>query len=289
MIFFFFLGKLGNLDQAEKIFHSMSNRNIVSYNILLNLYGLYRKSDRALNCYNQMLQQNHRPDDKTFVALLHTLSQTPNKINDVKRIFYNIDQNKRGPMLTAAMIAALTRAQLFDEVNDLLKNLPKENILFYAIKANLNESIDKYDYPIVITNEQMALYDLLMSNMYTYDGLNDRMATIDNMLYSNENLKNILSYSWFQKPNGIIEYFKSAHSSMEKCEHTEKIALMTVLEEANLSLPVIIGKNHRICNGCHEYFKKVSLSTPSKKNIYLRDSTRFHLFSSGKCSCEVTS
>ncbi|CAF3985831.1 unnamed protein product, partial [Rotaria sp. Silwood1] len=197
----------------------MSKHNIVSYNVLLTLYGLYRQSDKALNCYNQMYQQGHRPDDKTYVILLHTLSQTPNKINDVKRIFFNIDENKRGPMLTSAMIATLIRAQLFDEVNELLKKLPKENILFYAIKANVNEAIDKFNYPILVTNEQLALYDLLMSNMYTYGGLNDRLTTIDKMLYENNKLKNMLSYSWFEKTNGKIEYFKSTGSQLENCEH----------------------------------------------------------------------
>jgi len=286
---FYFLGKLGNLNQAEKIFHSMPKHNIVSYNVLLNLYGLYHQSDKALKSYNQMCQQGHRPDDKTYVLLLHTLSQTSNKINDVKRIFLSIEENKRGPMLTAAMIAALTRAELFDEVNELIKKLPKEKILFYAIKANTNKINDKFNYPILITNEQLALYDLLMSNIYTYAGLHDRLSKIDEVLYENENLKNILSYSWFEKSNGKIEYFKSTNSLLSNCEHTEKLALINALEEQkDLSLPILIGKNHRMCNECHEYFKKFSFSS-SQKKIYLRDSTHFHLFSSGTCSCEDSS
>ncbi|CAM4877110.1 unnamed protein product [Rotaria socialis] len=276
-------GKLGNLDQAEKIFHSMSKRNIVSYNTLLSLYGLYRESDKALNCYNQMIQQSHRPDDKTYVALLHTLSHTPNKINVIKRIFSTIEENKRGPMLTAAMIAALARAQLFDELSDLIKKVPKENILFYAIKANINKAMNKYDYPMLITNEQLALYDLLMNNMYTHAGINDRMTTIDEMLYKNEKLKSILSNSWFEKLNGKIEYFKSTNSKLENCEHTEKLAIMSALEEQQTSsLPVVIGKNHRICHECHEYFKTVCFTSTSKKRIYLRDSNCFHLFSNGE-------
>lgn len=286
----FHLGKLGNLNQAEKIFQSMSKRNIVSYNILLNLYGLYCQPDKALHCYSQMIQQGHQADDKTHVALLHALSQTPKKINDVKRIFSSIGENKRGPMLTAAMIAALTRAQLFDDVHELLKRLPKENILFYAIKANTNEVVEKFDYPISITNEQLALYDLLMSNMYAYTGLSDRLTLVDKMLNENDQLKNILSYSWFENSNGKIEYFESTNSTLQNCEHTEKRALENALKgQTNSSLPIIIGKNHRMCNECHEYFKKLSFSTVSKKNIYLRDSTRFHSFSSGKCSCEVIS
>lgn len=275
---------MGDLDRAEKVFHSMAKHNIVSYNILLNLYGLYHQSDKVLKTYQQMCQQGHRPDDKTYVLLLHALSKTPSKIKDAKRIFSSVEESKRGPMLTSAMIAALIRAELFDEVNDLLKTLPKEHILFYAIKANLTDkSHDKFTYPTTITNEQLALYDLLMSNIYTYAGVHDRLAIIDEILYENSTLKTMLSYSWFENSNGRIEYFKSDNSELRDCEHTEKLALTNASNQNSSS--ILIGKNHRMCNECHEYFKKVSI----KRKISLRDSIRFHLFSSGACSCEVSS
>ena len=257
----------------------MPKHNIVSYNILINLYGLYRQSDKALKSYNQMCQQGHRPDDKTYVLLLHTLSQTRNKIPDVKRIFSSIEENKRGPMLTAAMIAALIRAELFDEVNELLKKSPKENILFYAIKANISGTNEKLNYPMMVTNEQLALYDLLMSNMYTYAGIHDRLSVIDEILYENKKLESILSYSWFEKPDGKIEYFKNESLQLKICEHTEKRALLNALQEQKtVTLPILIGKNHRMCNECHDHFKKLSLSS-SQKKISLRDSTWFsHIF-----------
>lgn len=265
----------------------MSKHNIVSYNVLLNLYGLYDQSDKALKSYSQMCQQGHRPNDKTHVLLLHVLSQTPNKINEVKRIFSSIEENKRGPMLTAAMIAALIRAQSYDEVHVLLEKLPKENILFYAIKANLHEAKEEFHCPVSITNEQLALYDLLMSNMYTYAGIHDRLTVIDENLYENRMLESILSHSWFEKSNGKIEYFKSDNSQLKTCEHTEKLALIHALgEQKNDSLPILIGKNHRTCNECHDNFKRISLSS-SQRKIILRDSLRFHIFTSGTCSCEV--
>lgn len=272
------------------MFHSMSKHNIVSYNVLLNVYGLYRQSDKALKLYNQMCQQGHRPDDKTYVLLLHTLSQNSNKINDVKRIFSSIEENKRGPMLTAAMIAALVRANLYDEVNVLLKKLPKENILYYAIKSNENDKLNqRFSYPTLITNEQLALYDLLMSNIYTYAGIHDQMTIIDELLYDNKILEKLLSYSWFEKSNGKVEYFRNDDSQLKNCEHTEKDALQKALEDQkDYSSPILIGKNQQICTECHNYFKKISFSS-FQKNIYLRDSTHFHLFSSGTCSCEVSS
>ena len=284
------LGKLGDLNRAERTFDSLAKHNIVSYNILLNLYGLYRQADRALKCYNQMCQQGHRPDEKTFVLLLHLLSQTPKNISHVKRIYSTIEEDKRGPVVTAALIAALVRAELFDEVKDLLKKLPEEKILFYAIQSNTHAKNHSFNYPIKMTNEQSTLYELFMNNIYSYGGHNDRMTVVDENLYKNKKLEQILSYAWFEKANGTIEYFKSSNSSLSTCEHTEKLALKRALEELdeNSTLPILIGKNQCICHDCHEYCKKLSLSF-SRKNIYLRDSTRFHLFSSGICSCEVSS
>lgn len=276
---------MGDLNRAEQTFNTMPKHNIVSYNILLNLYGLYRQSDKALKCYNQMSQQRHQPDDKTSVLLLHSLSQTPKNISHVKRIYANIEEGQRGPMLTSAMIAALVRAELFDEVKDLLKKLPKEKIFFYAIKSNINSTNDPFDYPITITNEQLALYELLMNNVYSYGGFHDRLTVINENLYENPKLEQMLSYSWFENSHGNIEYFKGLSSIFTPCEHTEKVALEK--QNQNSTLPILIGKNHRTCPDCHKYLKKVSLS--SSRNIYLRESTRFHSFSSGICSCEVSS
>ena len=283
-------GKLGDLNQAEKIFHSMSKHNIVSYNLLLNLYGLYRQPDKALASYNQMCHKGHRADDKTHVLLLHALSQSANRIKDSQRLFASIEVDQRGPMLTAAMIAALVRAQLFDQANALIEtSTKKENIFYYAIRANTNVTAAPCHYPIVISNEQLAMYDLLMSSMHTYAGVPDRLSTIDELLYNNEALKSLLSCAWFQKSDGTIEYFRSNKANLEACEHTEKLALASALKEyEHLSSPVLIGKNHRTCDECLQYFKERSLASP-KKSIHLRDSTRFHSFLNGICTSDVSS
>lgn len=280
---FFFAGKLGDLEQAEKVFSSMTKHNIVSYNILLNLYGLYRQPDRALKYFNQMSQQGHRPDQKTYFLLLHTLSQTSSKINDVKRIFSSIEQTQRGPLLITAMIAALARADLYDEVNQLLNTLPKEDIFYYAIKTNSNEEFfKKFNYSKTITREQLALYDLLMSNLYSYAGVPDNWTTISEFFNKNSMLTKILSRSWFEKPSGQIEYFQSANLNLSSCSHSEKVAIEKAIDEQKeSSLPFLIGKNHRACVDCHSYFKQ--LSSRSEKKIILRDSTCFHAFSSGRC------
>lgn len=266
----------------------MPKHNIVSYNILLNLYALYHQTDKAWQSYQQMCQQGHRPDEKTFVLLLHALSQTPTKIKESERIFSSIEPKRRGPMLTAAMIAALTRAQRFDQVKEMMKSLPKEKLLYYAIKANVDASNDSFEYPITINHGDLAMYDHLMSNIYHYAGLPDRLSTVDETLYNNHPLRSILLYSFYEKTPGVIQYFKGTGKDLQLCQPTEQLALNdAVKSQEQLSSPILIGKNHRLCQECYEHFKNISRSRPKKK-ILLRDSRRFYVFLDGACSLDLS-
>ncbi|CAK8543979.1 unnamed protein product [Lathyrus sativus] len=48
--------------------------------------------------------------------------------------------------------------------------------------------------------------------------------------------------------------------------------------------PIRIVKNILLCGDCHTFMKYVSIIT--KRDIFLRDSSGFHCFSNGQCSCK---
>jgi hypothetical protein len=54
-----------------------------------------------------------------------------------------------------------------------------------------------------------------------------------------------------------------------------------------LKLPVgksiIVKKNLRVCEDCHQAIKFIS--SLEKRDIHLRDTSRWHYFKDGKCSC----
>lgn len=64
--------------------------------------------------------------------------------------------------------------------------------------------------------------------------------------------------------------------------HSEKLAVAFVLTR-NSGLPIRIMKNLRVCGDCHSAFKYISKVV--NRSIVLRDSSRFHHFEDGKCSC----
>ena len=67
--------------------------------------------------------------------------------------------------------------------------------------------------------------------------------------------------------------------------HSAKLALTYgILTAKNQREPVRVVKNVMVCGDCHEFYKYVSVVV--KREIVLRDSSGFHRFVNGKCSCK---
>ncbi|KAL6181238.1 hypothetical protein ACLB2K_047893 [Fragaria x ananassa] len=65
--------------------------------------------------------------------------------------------------------------------------------------------------------------------------------------------------------------------------HSEKIAIAFGLIHVPSGTPIRIFKNLRVCGDCHHAIKYISAI--EKREIILRDTTRFHQFKNGVCSC----
>ncbi|EXB75955.1 hypothetical protein L484_022634 [Morus notabilis] len=66
--------------------------------------------------------------------------------------------------------------------------------------------------------------------------------------------------------------------------HSAKLAATYGVLTAKPGKPVRIVKNIALCGDCHTFFKYVSIVT--RRDIFLRDTSGFHCFSSGQCSCK---
>lgn len=65
--------------------------------------------------------------------------------------------------------------------------------------------------------------------------------------------------------------------------HSEKLAIAFALMNTPEFLPIRIMKNLRVCIDCHVAIKYISII--KKREIIVRDSSRFHHFKDGHCSC----
>ncbi|KAK9742652.1 hypothetical protein RND81_03G188600 [Saponaria officinalis] len=67
-------------------------------------------------------------------------------------------------------------------------------------------------------------------------------------------------------------------------EHSEKLALAYAILTSRAGSIIRITKNLRVCGDCHTVFKYISQVVD--REIILRDSSRFHHFKNGYCSCK---
>ncbi|CAI0417822.1 unnamed protein product [Linum tenue] len=65
--------------------------------------------------------------------------------------------------------------------------------------------------------------------------------------------------------------------------HSEKLAIAYGLMKLPPGVPIRVFKNLRICADCHRAAK--CISEIEKREIIVRDTTRFHHFKDGSCSC----
>lgn len=67
------------------------------------------------------------------------------------------------------------------------------------------------------------------------------------------------------------------------CGHSEKLAVVFGLLNTLSGTPIQVAKNIRICGDCHAVIKFIS--SHEGREIYVRDTKRFHHFRDGVCSC----
>lgn len=68
-------------------------------------------------------------------------------------------------------------------------------------------------------------------------------------------------------------------------QHSEKLAITYGLLKTKPGTSIRIMKNLQVCKDCHRVTKLISKIY--KRDIVMRDRTRFHHFRDGKCTCGV--
>eukprot|EP00249_Psilotum_nudum_P015217 c25216_g18_i1 orf=338-1732(+) len=63
--------KCGRIEDAHRMFHSMSERNVVSWNAIIGGYACLEYSEEAVRAFHQMERDGLKPDKVTFICILN--------------------------------------------------------------------------------------------------------------------------------------------------------------------------------------------------------------------------
>ncbi|KAL1191271.1 Pentatricopeptide repeat-containing protein [Cardamine amara subsp. amara] len=119
--------KCGMIDEAKRLFDEIGNqRNLCTWNSMINSLATHGKHDEALQLYAQMLLEGEKPDAVTFVGLLLACVHGGMVVKG-KELFKSMEEvHKITPKLEhyGCVIDLLGRVGKLQEAYDLIKTMP---------------------------------------------------------------------------------------------------------------------------------------------------------------------
>uniref|UniRef100_A0A0E0AN68 Uncharacterized protein n=1 Tax=Oryza glumipatula TaxID=40148 RepID=A0A0E0AN68_9ORYZ len=189
--------KCGFLEVAKEVFQLMTERNTVTYNILISSFGKHNHEDQALSFFDLMKRDRIAPDKVTFVALLSCCSHA-GLIDKGLHLYhsmlhdYNISPEKEH---YSCIVDLYSRCGKLDEAWCFMSNMAEEpeiDVLGGLLAAcrvhNRMDIAELVGKRIFEQNPNDPGYHILLSNIYADAGMWSDVTRIRTMIQE-RNLK----------------------------------------------------------------------------------------------------
>ncbi|XP_059075785.1 pentatricopeptide repeat-containing protein At5g27110 [Cryptomeria japonica] len=203
--------KCGSIQSANQVFGMMSQRNVVSWNVMIAGHGTHGQAEDAISLFKKLQELGVKPDGITFVALLSACSHSG--LVDEGWQYFNCMSQDHHILPTmehyACMVDILGRAGCLKEALDFIKMMPiKANsgvwgALFGACRNHHNVELGEHvvDHLFKLKSENSGTYALL-SNIYAASGRWDDKAHVRTMM-KDLRVKKMPGCSWIEVKNQV--------------------------------------------------------------------------------------
>ncbi|KAF3453285.1 hypothetical protein FNV43_RR03725 [Rhamnella rubrinervis] len=167
--------KCGCLDGAQQVFNEMEERTIVSWSAMIAGLAMHGKAEESLRLFSEMIQLGLKPNEVTFIGLLHACSHMG--LVDEGRKFFASMTTDYGivPRIEhyGCMVDLFSRAGLLNEAHEFIMNMPiKPNgVVWGALLGGckVHKNIELAEKAIAHISELDPLNDgyyVVLSNIY---------------------------------------------------------------------------------------------------------------------------
>uniref|UniRef100_A0A1D1XLS4 Pentatricopeptide repeat-containing protein At2g29760, chloroplastic n=1 Tax=Anthurium amnicola TaxID=1678845 RepID=A0A1D1XLS4_9ARAE len=120
--------KCGSIHRAKEIFRALEHRDVLAWNTIIAGLAIHGHAREALQLFDEMTENEMRPDDITFVAVLSACSHSGmvdkgRQLLDLMSTMYGIDPKVEH---YGCLIDLLARSGQFEEAMDVIGNMPME-------------------------------------------------------------------------------------------------------------------------------------------------------------------
>ncbi|XP_068665388.1 pentatricopeptide repeat-containing protein At2g13600-like [Aristolochia californica] len=311
--------KCGRVEEAHDIFHSITDKDLVSWNAMITGYGQNGKGKKAIEIFEGLLSTGTQPDYISFIGVLSGCSHS-GLVSEGKYYFNSMMKDHNiSPRSEhfACMVDLLSRAGLLSEAKMMIDEMPSEpgagvwGALLGACRIHKNIELAECAMKrlIELDPSDSGSY-VLLANIYAEAGKTDVEAKVRKVMKERGIRKNP-GCSWIEVDSRVHVftvdeanhprikevytmldevikkitekgYVNKTSSGLERY-HSEKLAVAFGLMSLPSWKPISIIKNLRICADCHMVMKFISLVL--SRDLIVRDANRFHHFRGGCCSC----
>ncbi|KAI3889639.1 hypothetical protein MKX03_007661 [Papaver bracteatum] len=185
--------KGGSIERARRIFDNMTDRNVISWNAMINGYAKHGMTAEVLKLYELMQAEGVYPNDSTFLSVLSACSHT-GKIHEGLQVFISMLEDFKIVAKAehyTCMVDLLGRVGLLDEAKEVIEKMPVEpeistwGALLGACKLHQNIELGKLaaDQLFEMDPQNPGHY-VLLSNIYAVAGRWKEVEEVRNLMRS---------------------------------------------------------------------------------------------------------
>ncbi|KAL1538645.1 pentatricopeptide repeat-containing protein [Salvia divinorum] len=223
--------KCGLIDDARNLFESMLERDVISWNLMINGYSYHGLGMEALDVFQHMLSEWNQPSYVTFVGVLSACSL----LGRVDEGFYYLDHMMReygiepGLEHYTCIVGLLGRARRLDEAENFIRLSPLRwdviawRTLLNACHVHQNYGLGKKVADIL---QEIGPNDtgtcILMSNMHAKAKRWDKASAVRKLMRE-RNIKKEPGLSWIEIRNDTHVFVSGDMNHVESVQIREKV------------------------------------------------------------------
>ncbi|KAJ3678348.1 hypothetical protein LUZ60_002151 [Juncus effusus] len=308
-------GKWGRMKDALKVFDQMPRKNVITWNALIGGFAYHGMFKEAFDAFDRMIEEGFVTNHVTVLGILNACVYAGNfeKGRDVFENMREVYKITPRAMHYACMIDLFGRKGLLKQALNLIQEAPFEPSihmwanLVRACRAHNDTKLGVYAAEELcgLNPVKLSNYSLLIDFYVKRGRMKDASRLINEI--NDKGFELDVCYTWIEVNKKSYKFsvgdklhphkdeiYKKVHDLMREigCEmnkltvcayHSEKLAIAFGLISTRNCMPLQLIQSHRICEDCHYFIGCVGLIT--KRDIVVRDASRFHHFSEGNCSC----
>ncbi|CAN1305811.1 Pentatricopeptide repeat-containing protein At4g02750 [Linum perenne] len=297
--------KCGKINTARKVFDTMKKRDVISWNSMIDAYGIHGLVlsacghsglvDEGKHWFSSMTRDfGIIPRIDHYICMTDLLSRA-GLLDEVYKFIQDMpfkpDVRIWGSVLASCKIHK--NIELGERVSKEIERLGPESTGNFVLLSNMYSTIGRWDdaAQVRLTQKEMGFKKSPGCSWIEIDGTihafvgGDRSHPLSQQINKklDELQVEMKKLGYTAESSYVFQDVEEEEKDTILLYHSEKLAIAFGILSLSPSKPILVTKNLRVCGDCHSAIKLISLIT--KRDITVRDASRFHHFKDGNCNC----